>query len=114
MQSVTVAIGRTDPDCQDAVFHPAFPASSPFVTSVGATQLNDPSEVVDPVEPICKTSSCAAGGTEVAVSFDASGFASGGGFSVYSTRPQYQDDAVSDYCRCLNSQDIQRVLNVSQ
>ncbi|SPQ96371.1 unnamed protein product (mitochondrion) [Plasmodiophora brassicae] len=89
--------GRTDPDCQDAVFHPAFPASSPFVTSVGATQLNDPSEVVDPVEPICKTSSCAAGGTEVAVSFDASGFASGGGFSVYSTRPQYQDDAVSDY-----------------
>ncbi|TVY82948.1 Tripeptidyl-peptidase sed2 [Lachnellula suecica] len=51
-------------------YAPAFPASCPFVTAVGATRY---------VEP------------ELAVSF------SGGGFSNYFPRPSYQDAAVTTY-----------------
>jgi tripeptidyl-peptidase-1 len=52
------------------LYTPAFPASCPFVTAVGATRY---------VEP------------ELAVSF------SGGGFSNYFPRPAYQDAAVTSY-----------------
>ena len=48
---------------------------------------------------ICKGISleCAANGTEVAVSFKRSRFASGGGFSWYAEQPSYQADAVAKY-----------------
>lgn len=51
-------------------FMPAFPASCPFVTAVGATQHVFP---------------------EIGVDY------SGGGFSNYFARPKYQDDAVKAY-----------------
>jgi tripeptidyl-peptidase-1 len=55
---------------------PTFPASCPFVTSVGATRLLNP---------------------EIA-GFDRRGnFISGGGFSNYFSRPKYQDQAVGEY-----------------
>jgi tripeptidyl-peptidase-1 len=92
------ANGRTDPDCTDSVLHPDFPASSPYVTSVGATQIVNPVFFAKKeAEPICAEFSCAKSGVEVAVSFEVSNFASGGGFSAYSATPQYQLDAVQSY-----------------
>ncbi|MBW0509343.1 hypothetical protein O181_049058 [Austropuccinia psidii MF-1] len=62
-------------------FLPTFPASCPYVTSVGATQNFSP---------------------EVAVSEDGpGGYASGGGFSNYFTTPSWQKDAVRRYLQQL-------------
>jgi tripeptidyl-peptidase-1 len=63
-------------------FLPVFPASCPYVTSVGATRLVGP-EIV---------------------AFDArGGFVSGGGFSNYFSRPLYQDKAVELYLQSLDN-----------
>ena len=59
-------------------FAPTFPASSPHVTSVGGTYLEDE--------------------LETAVDF------SGGGFSFSFPRPSYQDAAVSNYLSTYSSQ----------
>ncbi|OAA74186.1 tripeptidyl peptidase [Cordyceps fumosorosea ARSEF 2679] len=57
-------------------FMPAFPASCPWVTAVGATRHFDP----------------------VMAAFDGrSDFVTGGGFSEYFSRPAYQDAAVETY-----------------
>ncbi|KAI0841886.1 tripeptidyl-peptidase [Hypoxylon sp. FL0890] len=62
-------------------FIPVFPASCPYVTSVGATRLVGP-EIV---------------------AFDArGGFVSGGGFSNYFARPAYQDEHVKQYIQGLD------------
>lgn len=62
-------------------FVPVFPASCPYVTSVGATRLVGP-EVVG---------------------FDARArFVSGGGFSNYFSRPHYQNDQVPQYIEGLD------------
>jgi len=59
-----------------STFLPAFPASCPYVTTVGATQHFSPEIVaVDVVN----------------------GFVSGGGFSNYFARPSYQDAVVEGY-----------------
>ena len=98
----------------------SFPASSPHVVAVGATQLNSvtysssesntqwcglssaamPSGYTYssdfnsylPFKLVCITS-----GTEVAVSAAQTGFTSGGGFSRYYAQPSYQAAAVSQY-----------------
>ncbi|PWN53318.1 subtilisin-like protein [Violaceomyces palustris] len=57
-------------------FLPSFPASCPYITSVGATQSFSP---------------------EVAVDTSIAGFYSGGGFSNYYQRPSYADAAQSAY-----------------
>ena len=59
-----------------STFLPAFPASCPYVTTVGATQQFDP---------------------EIVAHDDANGFTSGGGFSYYFDRPSYQDTVVESY-----------------
>ena len=67
---------------QGPQFVPMFPASCPYVTSVGATRLVGP-EVV---------------------AFDArGGFVSGGGFSNYFQRPTYQHQHVTSYLEKLNA-----------
>ena len=64
-------------------FLPEFPSTCPYVTSVGATKNVNP-EVV---------------------AFDAAnGFASGGGFSSYFSRPKYQDNVVPQYIKSLNGE----------
>jgi tripeptidyl-peptidase-1 len=62
-------------------FNPAFPASCPYVTSVGATQINKNSSVFDP-ESACE---------EV--------IHSGGGFSNVFPLPPYQKAAVGHYLK---------------
>jgi tripeptidyl-peptidase-1 len=95
------ANGRTDGECTGTVLHSSFPGSSPYITAVGATQLQDP--VYDlPTTPEACTAlgssyKCASGGTEVAVSTTVAGFTSGGGFSTYTPMPSYQKDAVEAY-----------------
>jgi len=93
------ANGRTDEYCSDPYLKPAFPACSPYITSVGATQIQSPTYNLASPPPLCKSGewSCISGGTEVAVSYAFSEFTSGGGFSVYSAQPSYQTTAVKGY-----------------
>ncbi|KAH9978694.1 subtilisin-like protein [Lactifluus volemus] len=62
-------------------FNPVFPASCPFVTAVGATQINPGSTVFEP-ESACE---------QVILS--------GGGFSNIFTMPKYQEAAVHGYLK---------------
>jgi len=92
------ANGRTDSDCTVAQLRPAFPGSSPWVTTVGATQINNPVPLAN--QPAACTSTgltCPQSGQEVAVSFDVASFASGGGFSNYAATPSWQKSAVQAY-----------------
>lgn len=93
--------GRTDYSCQDPRFHPDFPSSSPYVTSVGATQLVNLEFNLKTQPPICAAAGlpCPSGGTEVAVSIDVAAFASGGGFSNVAPTPAYQLQAVQGYLK---------------
>jgi tripeptidyl-peptidase-1 len=92
------ANGRSDGTCTDKVLHASFPGSSPYVTTVGATMLQDPKYELKKAPAACSalgtSYKCASGGLEVAVSSSAAGFTSGGGFSTYSTMPSYQKAAV--------------------
>ncbi|CAA7262947.1 unnamed protein product [Cyclocybe aegerita] len=63
------------------VFNPGFPASCPFVTAVGATQINPGSTVNDP-EVACEQV-----------------IYSGGGFSNIFPLPSFQADAVTTYLK---------------
>jgi len=95
------ANGRTDEGCSAKQLRPEFPAASPYVTTVGATQVINATYGVYGTVPYCTGHgySCIAGGTEVAVSLPVAGFTSGGGFSntTGATRPAYQDAAVTAY-----------------
>jgi tripeptidyl-peptidase-1 len=93
------ANGRTDPSCKSKTLRPDYPAASPYVTAVGATQITKASGVAKLPNPPagCKKQNCASAGTEVAVSFDQAGFASGGGFSWVAAQPSYQTQAVGSY-----------------
>jgi tripeptidyl-peptidase-1 len=95
------ANGRIDGGCTGTVLHASFPGSSPYITATGATQFSKP-EYNLPSTPTACTAlgsgyKCASGGVEVAVSSQVAGFTSGGGFSTYTPRPSYQDDAVNAY-----------------
>jgi len=92
------ANGRTDPDCSLPYLKPDYPACSPYVTSVGATQLNNAETDLPNPPPFCNEGyECLSGGQEVAVSYDIADFASGGGFSWYSPMPAYQSANVAAY-----------------
>jgi len=93
------ANGRTDPYCTENHLNPPYPAASPYITSVGATQIDQASgqsNIPNP-PPGCSGQSCASGGYEEAVSYNQAHFASGGGFSFVASRPAYQNAAVTAY-----------------
>jgi subtilase family serine protease len=94
------ANGRTDPDCSDPQLRPSFPGSSPYITAVGATELTATTDLTNP-PPLCASAGydCVASGTEQAVSYAISGFASGGGFSNIAPMPAYQTAAVTAYLK---------------
>jgi len=93
------ANGRTDGFCTGPKLLPDFPGSSPYVTSVGATELLNPVFNLQNPPPICAQSGyqCASGGTEQAVSFTTSSFTSGGGFSNVAAQPDWQATVVNKY-----------------
>lgn len=80
---------------QDALpnFMPNFPASCPYVTTVGAT----------------KGQGAGSFNTEVAAGYPenaGSGYASGGGFSNYFSRPAWQEDTVQAYMKILTPEEV--------
>ena len=96
--------GRTEGIC---VFQkgmkPDYPASSPYVTSVGGTMLHG-GTVATVGDPVCTAGGslagqCAAGGTEVVSSTGPAGgrISSGGGFANFSPMPTYQQALVGAY-----------------
>jgi len=93
------ANGRTDPDCSENHLNPPYPAASPFITSVGGTQIDsgDGKANLPNPPPGCNGQNCASGGTEEAVSYDQANYASGGGFSWVASMPSYQAAAVGQY-----------------
>jgi hypothetical protein len=79
----------------DSPFYPMFPSSSPWVTSVGATQLPPASHPSGGCDAPIGAGDAA---SEVAASVRAgAGVTSGGGFSLFSAQPGYQADAVAGY-----------------
>ena len=100
------APGDGNPDCfhQNEPITAIFPGASPYVLSIGATMLVTPYSGVtkrndQPVPPICETQTCADPSQllEVACSYPDALITSGGGFSVYSARPSWQDSVVTNY-----------------
>jgi len=92
------AHGRTDLSCSGAQVHPGFPAASPYITAVGATQLGDDAQAGGNA-PICQSQlQCAISGSEIASSTSTGALiTTGGGFSLYAARPSYQDSVVKTY-----------------
>jgi tripeptidyl-peptidase-1 len=90
--------GRTDPSCTNPITRIDFPSSSPWMLSVGATELDNGSTGSNSA-PICSaTLKCATGGTEVVASRKTlSFFASGGGFSNVAPTPAWQAAVVAKY-----------------
>jgi len=80
---------------------PIYPGCSPWVTSVSATTLIDTSDLFAAANPpICNMGyTCATGTLEYPCMENNTYYTwtTGGGFSNYSTRPSYQDNAVTDY-----------------
>ena len=91
------AHGRTDESCVlNPWMHPDYPAASPYVTSVGGTEMSNQITKKGNT-PLCQDNACIFGGTEVAISYELAQFASGGGFSTVSPRPAYQNTVVQEY-----------------
>jgi len=93
------ANGRTDPYCSETHLNPAYPGASPYITAVGATQIDRASGVANLPNPPpgCTGHNCASGGYEECVSYTQANFASGGGFSFVAPTPSYQTTAVANY-----------------
>lgn len=79
LTSIYVVASAGQPSRRGTQFNPDFPVTCPFITAVGATQVNPGSTVNDP-EGACEQ-----------VIF------SGGGFSNFFALPDYQADAVTSF-----------------
>ena len=87
--------GDESPD--GTIFDPDFPSTCPYVTSVGATQINPGAKVWygdHAMSVIVLTVHFKVTDPESACQGD---IISGGGFSNYFPRPSYQEDAVQHY-----------------
>jgi subtilase family serine protease len=114
LRGVTVAVssgdagapGRTNENCAvgdgTAPVNPAFPGSSPYITSVSATYIV-PTATRAPdsspwTTPICQNYGCVNGTQELPCNYAVTGWTTGGGFAVYDeTRPSWQNTAVENY-----------------
>jgi len=94
---------RSDGLCSQKRTLADFPGSSPYITSVGATQVESETFFAPSIAPVCANKmynySCVMTGREVAVNVSRSYFTSGGGFSNISRRFAYQEAAVSAYLK---------------
>ncbi|KAF2705326.1 subtilisin-like protein [Pleomassaria siparia CBS 279.74] len=93
LQGVTVLFSTGDNgvggngDCKDNKFQPDWPATCPYVTAVGATQVD--TSVTDIASTLSK-----GGQVEVAINTT---IRSGGGFSQHFATPDYQNASVQTY-----------------
>lgn len=99
------APGRTNEFCfydDNRTVNAAFPGSSPYITSVGATYLKESSKIIKWKSKLCKDYDCATGNIEKVTTYDKTSWTSGGGFSKLSNRTtdaKWQDRLVSDYLK---------------
>jgi len=87
-----------DCDSKNSPVNPNFPASSPYVTTVGGTMLqNGGTALTGSLPPFCSEPSitCAGGGVEIVCSVPDALITSGGGFSNILAQPSYQSSDVS-------------------
>jgi len=104
------APGDGDAYCDgDPALTPIFPGDSPYVTSVGATMLvagsvdaeADAAFVAErnaeATPPVCQQYQCATSKNEGVCTYPTALITTGGGFSIYTTRPTWQDAEVSTY-----------------
>jgi tripeptidyl-peptidase-1 len=93
------APGDQNPGCSSSKppLSNIFPGASPYVLSVGATMISGTVSGNPYKAPACKTHKCATSKTEVVCTYPGSLITSGGGFSTYTTRPSWQNAAVSAY-----------------
>lgn len=95
------APGRTNEECgSNRPINPAFPGSSPYVLSVGASYLVKDTSVRHFKSPLCSNNSCVTGTDERSINFLSTGWTAGGGFNLYNNQtPSWQNDAVEDYLK---------------
>ena len=92
------APGRTSESCDETrPVNAAFPGSSPWVTSVGATFVTNSTTEHKWTSLICKENQCINGTEQVSISNDNIGWTAGGGFSNSSTVPRWQKKWVDAY-----------------
>ena len=93
------APGRTDELCiPDLGVIPSFPASSSYVTSVGATYLLPSNRYINWTTPLCKQYGCTNGTQELPANYNDTGWTTGGGFAIYDEkRPWWQNQVVKQY-----------------
>ena len=83
------APGRTNEICSlhqgVPPVNPAFPGSSPFITSVSATYIVPEESSTDNVwgSSLCKQYGCVNGTSELPCNYDKTGWTTGGGFAIY-------------------------------
>jgi len=93
---------RSDGGCSNANLLADYPGTSPYITSVGATEVVAQTYFPPYQAPICTPTkswnfTCVSNGYELAVDRGRSFFTSGGGFSNISLMPAYQATAVQYY-----------------
>jgi len=112
--------GDSNDDCSNVKFPlgPAYPTTSVWITSVGATDLKNTGSVTTSLEgppPICSNANCVCSTStdEVAAVLGNSGFTTGGGFSMYNLQPSWQVAAVSKYLASNATMPNKTVFNAS-
>lgn len=94
------AHGRTDPLCQKATTSPAYPAASPNILAVGATQFDTTTVKTGGTSPFCKANTCKMSGTEIVCSKKTGALiSSGGGFSEVAPANAWQTDLIAAYIK---------------
>ena len=99
------APGRTNEGCALNIqgvtaVNPAFPGSSPYITSVSATYLVSNNGVNNWKTPLCKEYGCINGTEELPCNFADTGWTTGGGFAIFNeSRPEWQNEVVEKYLK---------------
>jgi subtilase family serine protease len=92
------APGRTSEGCDKTrPINPVFPGSSPYVLSVGATYVENDNSSLTFNSSLCQNNSCVEGTNETSIFYNKTGWTAGGGFSIYDSRPKWQESVVKDY-----------------
>ena len=94
------APGRMNEICTKTPFtvNPAFPGSSPYITSVGATYLVPNQTTNNWNTKLCQEYGCVNGTKELPCNYAETGWTTGGGFALYDElRPSWQNTVVEEY-----------------
>ena len=92
------APGRTSESCDSSrPVNPVMPGSSPWITSVSATFVNNSTNNVRWNSTMCHENMCASGLDEVPTNFMWTDWTTGGGFSIYNNAPKWQKEHTMKY-----------------